>query len=61
LTEPTKRDIEDRLNELDADRDDDGGRRIVIKETTVGTGRHDDLKEEETETETEVIELGGSL
>jgi len=60
MTGPTKRDIENRLNELDGDRDDDGGRRIVLKETTVGTGRYDDLEEGETETETTVIELGGS-
>jgi hypothetical protein len=59
MTGPTKRDIENRLNELDDDRDDDD-RRIVLKETTVGTGRYGDLEEEETETETTVIELGGS-
>jgi len=61
LTEPTKRDIENRLNGLDDDRDDDdGGRRIILKGTTVGTSWGDDLDDGETETETTVIELGGS-
>ena len=56
----SKRNIERRLDELKGDRDDDSGKRIVLKETTVGTGRHDDLKEEETETKTTVVELSGS-